>query len=113
MTSQLTGESKNDHANDALGLGSGLSCADIDFPLGSKLSTQLRSLLYVLCGHSLPRRYRITRGRMGREKGATFTPFLVLRLLTVSVTILQRRLEWKYRQIIQSPGGGYCQIWAI
>ena len=63
-------------------------------------------IAWTLCG--LPRRYRITRGRMGREKGATFTPFLVLRLLSVSVTILQRRLEWKYRQIIQikARGGG-------
>ena len=57
MTSQLTGESRNDRANNALGLGCGLSCADIDFPLGSKLGIQLRSLLCVLCGHSLLRRH--------------------------------------------------------
>ena len=37
----ITVESRNDRANNALGLGCGLSCADIDFPLGSKLSIQL------------------------------------------------------------------------
>lgn len=63
-----------------------------------------------LCGHSLPRRRHCpakeNAWENGERKGSDsehyseqlfFTPFLVFRLLTVTVTILQRRLEWKYR----------------
>lgn len=67
---------KLDSANNALGLGCGLSCADIDFPLGSKLGIQLRSLLcvyYVDIASSVDITVVLkrTRGRMGRERGTT------------------------------------------
>lgn len=40
----------------ALGLGCVFLCADIDFPLGLKLSIQLPVIAMRLCGHSLPTR---------------------------------------------------------